>query len=140
VSALSGVTNELTAIAGGADDAGARVDALVERHRAFARELGLEPDAVLGGRLAALRALLDDARAPGRRLDWQAEVLAQGELLSSTRAWPTCARRAWISAGPTRATGWMRSNCPTRATGAGACRPRAGARPTTTGARASLPS
>lgn len=84
VSALSGVTNELTAIAGGADDAGARVDALVERHRAFARELGLEPDAVLGGRLAALRALLDDARAPGRRLDWQAEVLAQGELLSST--------------------------------------------------------
>src|SRR5690606_31202699 len=84
VSALSGVTNELTAIAGGADDAGARVDALVERHRAFARELGLEPDAVLGGRLAALRALLDDARAPGRRLDWQAEVLAPGDLLSST--------------------------------------------------------
>src|SRR5690606_34292382 len=33
VSALSGVTNELTAIAGGADDAGARVDALRSEER-----------------------------------------------------------------------------------------------------------
>lgn len=84
VSALSGVTNELTAIADGASDAGARVQALVERHRAFVEALGLDAGAVLGARLDALRALAEDARATTRTLDWQAEVLAQGELLSST--------------------------------------------------------
>jgi len=84
VSALSGVTNELTAIAGGADDGAARVDALVARHRDFVQALDLDPDAVLGERLSALHVLLADARAAVRTLDWQAEVLAQGELLSST--------------------------------------------------------
>ncbi len=84
VSALSGVTNELTAIADGAADAATRVDALVERHRAFVRELDLDPDAVLGARLDGLCALATDPRAGTRALDWQAEVLAQGELLSST--------------------------------------------------------
>src|SRR5690606_36722208 len=43
-----------------------------------------DADAVLGARLAALRGLLDDPRSSSRPLDWQAEVLAQGELLSST--------------------------------------------------------
>lgn len=84
VSALSGVTNELTAIADGAADAPARVAQLEARHRAFADELGLDAEAVLGARLAALRGLLEDPRAADRALDWQAEVLAQGELLSST--------------------------------------------------------
>jgi len=84
VSALSGVTNELVAIADGAADASARIGALVARHRDFAAELGLDPDAVLGERLAMLRTLLDDPRAAARPLDWQAELLAQGELLSST--------------------------------------------------------
>ena len=84
VSALSGVTNELTAIAAGAEDARARIDGLVARHRAFVQELGLDPDVVLGERLSALAALPDDPRAAARSLDWQAEVLAQGELLSST--------------------------------------------------------
>ena len=84
VSALSGVTNALTAIAGGADDGAARVDALVAQHRDFAEGLDLDADAVLGERLAALQALAGDARATARPLDWQAEVLAQGELLSST--------------------------------------------------------
>ncbi|MCD9028191.1 bifunctional aspartate kinase/diaminopimelate decarboxylase [Luteimonas sp. BDR2-5] len=84
VSALSGVTNELTAIADGADDGAARVDALIDRHRAFAQELELDVDAVLGTRLDALRALHRDPRAATRTLDWQAEVLGQGELLSST--------------------------------------------------------
>jgi len=84
VSALSGVTNELSAIAAGAQDGAARVEALVARHRGFVQELGLDPDAVLGERLAALRGLSSDARAAGRPFDWQAEVLAQGELLSST--------------------------------------------------------
>jgi diaminopimelate decarboxylase/aspartate kinase len=83
VSALSGVTNELTAIADGAADSRERVAALVERHQAFLDELEL-PRAVLAERLAALQALLDDARCAARTLDWQAEVLGQGELLSSS--------------------------------------------------------
>ena len=87
VSALSGVTNELQAIASGPLEAGelaARIDALVHRHRAFCVELDLDPDVVLAERLAALAALSDDPRTHTRPLDWQAEVLAQGELLSST--------------------------------------------------------
>ena len=84
VSALSGVTNALSAIADGAADAAARVDTLVQRHREFAIELGLEADAVLADRLGALRTLAIEPRAAARPLDWQAEVLAQGELLSST--------------------------------------------------------
>lgn len=84
VSALSGVTNELTAIADGAADAAARVAALELRHRQFLAELELDAEAVLGERLAVLRALAADPRAAARTLDWQAEVLGQGELLSST--------------------------------------------------------
>ncbi|WP_343064154.1 bifunctional aspartate kinase/diaminopimelate decarboxylase [Marilutibacter penaei] len=83
VSALSGVTNELTAICAG-DGIPARIEALVERHRAFCAELELDADGVLGERFAALRALGKDVRAGALALDWQAEVLAQGELLSST--------------------------------------------------------
>lgn len=84
VSALSGVTNELTAIADGAADSAERVAKLEARHREFLAELELDADTVLGGRLAALRGLLTDPRAASRPLDWQAEVLGQGELLSST--------------------------------------------------------
>ena len=83
VSALSGVTNELTAICAG-DCIATRVAALVERHRAFCGELDLDADAVLGERFATLQALVEDARTGALALDWQAEVLAQGELLSST--------------------------------------------------------
>ncbi len=83
VSALSGVTNELTAIADGAADSAERVAKLEQRHREFLAELQLDADAVLGERLAALRGLLADPRAAERTLEWQAEVLAQGELLSS---------------------------------------------------------
>ncbi|GAB3364510.1 bifunctional aspartate kinase/diaminopimelate decarboxylase [Lysobacter rhizosphaerae] len=83
VSALSGVTNELQAISNGDDIAG-RIAALVERHRAFCTELDLDAEAVLGERLSVLQALGTDPRAVERTLDWQAEVLAQGELLSST--------------------------------------------------------
>ncbi|WP_305804419.1 bifunctional aspartate kinase/diaminopimelate decarboxylase [Stenotrophomonas sp. YIM B06876] len=84
VSALSGVTNELTAIADGAADSRERVAALVSRHQEFVAELELDAAAVLGARLAALQALLDEPRAAARTLDWQAEVLGQGELLSSS--------------------------------------------------------
>ncbi|MBN5035618.1 bifunctional aspartate kinase/diaminopimelate decarboxylase [Stenotrophomonas maltophilia] len=83
VSALSGVTNELTAIADGAPDSRDRVATLVERHEGFLAELGLGRE-VLAERLAALQGLLDDPRAATRPLQWQAEVLGQGELLSST--------------------------------------------------------
>ena len=84
VSALSGVTNALQAVADGTAEARTELAALERRHREFAIELGLDADAVLGERLAALHALGEDARAADRPLDWQAEVLAQGELLSST--------------------------------------------------------
>ena len=107
VSALSGVTNELQAISDG-DDIAARIAALVERHRAFCAELELDPDAVLGERLAALQSLAEQARAGERTLDWQAEVLAQGELLSSTlgaaylasqgHEFGWCDARGWLDA------------------------------------------
>ncbi|KFN45044.1 bifunctional aspartate kinase/diaminopimelate decarboxylase [Arenimonas oryziterrae] len=87
VSALSGVTNELQAITDHHADAAEvarRIDALVERHRAYCGELSIDADAVLGERLAALRALGQDPRRESGALAWQAEVLAQGELLSST--------------------------------------------------------
>ena len=84
VSALSGVTNELTAIADGAADSAARVAKLDARHRDFGAGLDLEAYRVLGERLTALHGLLADPRAATRTLDWQAEVLGQGELLSST--------------------------------------------------------
>ena len=84
VSALSGVTNELTAIADGAADTAMRIAQLEQRHRDFLAELELDADAVLGERLSALHALARDPRASERTLAWQAEVLGQGELLSST--------------------------------------------------------
>ena len=83
VSALSGVTNELQAVANG-DGIQARCDAIVERHRAFAAELGLGGDGVPADRLEAFSALARDPRAGTADLAWQAEVMAQGELLSST--------------------------------------------------------
>ena len=87
VSALSGVTNELQAVCDGHGDAAgtdARIAALVRRHEIFCAELGLDPAAVLGERLAALRALGADPRRVAGDLAWQADVLGQGELLSST--------------------------------------------------------
>ncbi|MEP6908483.1 MAG: bifunctional aspartate kinase/diaminopimelate decarboxylase, partial [Pseudoxanthomonas sp.] len=84
VSALSGVTNELTAIADGAEDSAQRITLLEQRHREFLVELELDADQVLGERFAALHALQRDSRSATRALSWQAEVLAQGELLSST--------------------------------------------------------
>ena len=110
VSALSGVTNELTAIADAAADSAQRVEALVQRHRDFVAELELDADAVLGERLAALQSLLTDPRAKERTLDWQAEVLGQGELLSSTLGaaylhkqgldFGWCDARNWLAALP----------------------------------------
>ena len=86
VSALSGVTNELQAIVDQRDDAQAvaeRIEALARRHQDFCAELQVDAG-VLDARLASLRALGPDPRRASDRLDWVAEVLAQGELLSST--------------------------------------------------------
>ena len=88
VSALSGITNALQAMldAHGDDErCAAQAAAIAQRHRDFARdELHLDADAVLGERLRVLDALAHDSRRCESALDWQAEVLAQGELLSST--------------------------------------------------------
>jgi bifunctional diaminopimelate decarboxylase / aspartate kinase len=86
VSALSGVTNQLQSAIEQADNAGFMADLfgkLEARHGDFALELGL-PESVLQARLAELKALFDDPRRLNRSFDWQAEVLAQGELFSST--------------------------------------------------------
>jgi len=86
VSALSGVTNELQAIIDQREDADAvaiRIEALVQRHLSFCAELQIEAT-VLEAQLAELSALGSDARRAADGLAWAAEVLAQGELLSST--------------------------------------------------------
>ncbi|MBP6534488.1 MAG: bifunctional aspartate kinase/diaminopimelate decarboxylase, partial [Arenimonas sp.] len=86
VSALSGVTNQLQSLIDHADDAAFMAETsrhLMERHLQFARELDV-PEQVLSERLAQLQALLADERRSNRSFDWQAELLSQGELLSST--------------------------------------------------------
>ncbi len=87
VSALSGVTNTLQSITDQYADRKAvqsLVDGLIEKHRAFCLELEIDADKVLSKRFDMLQALVSDARRDTCELTWQAEVLAQGELLSST--------------------------------------------------------
>ncbi len=104
VSALSGVTNLLQSVAEGTGDGAAVFSQLETRHRDFCtNDLGLDAEAVIGERLAHLRGLLvDDPRAATRELDWQAELLGQGELMSSTLgAAYLCSRgmgMAWVDA------------------------------------------
>ncbi|HTD28270.1 MAG TPA: bifunctional aspartate kinase/diaminopimelate decarboxylase, partial [Xanthomonadaceae bacterium] len=77
VSALAGITNALQGVIDAhADDreCAERVAAIVQRHRAFALTLDLDPDAVLGQRLPVLDALLVDRRRSTASLDWQAEL------------------------------------------------------------------
>jgi diaminopimelate decarboxylase/aspartate kinase len=87
VSALSGVTDALKAIAECVDPADRRVKAetLAQRHIDFAGELGVDP-ALLAPWLAQLSELTAGLGRP--RCDglyaWQAELLALGELMSST--------------------------------------------------------
>jgi diaminopimelate decarboxylase/aspartate kinase len=86
VSALSGITDKLKAIAEAADTParGAARDAIVERHRAMFAELGLSDHAPIHYWLERLDALVANPRADAHALAWQAEVLALGELMSST--------------------------------------------------------
>ena len=83
VSAVSGVTNALVALTQGGGAGAEQAVALEARHRDFAATLELDIDAVAGDLIAALHALANDPRAATCALDWQADVLALGELFSS---------------------------------------------------------
>ncbi|MFT3791887.1 MAG: bifunctional aspartate kinase/diaminopimelate decarboxylase [Rudaea sp.] len=87
VSALSGTTDKLKAICDGHADAGkcrTVADEIVARHRAMFAELELEDANGLDAWLAKLERLLADPRRADGALTWQAEVLALGEMMSST--------------------------------------------------------
>ena len=87
VSALSGTTDKLKAICDAHADAQKCVAVAAEialRHRAMFAELDLSDAHSSDGWLARLDQLLDDARCAQGALSWQAEVLALGELMSST--------------------------------------------------------
>ncbi len=109
VSALGGVTNALQRSIDGVDDAAdiGLVDSLRARHLALASGLELDGEALLDQRWKDLDTLVRVAAA-NRDLEWQAEMLAQGELLSSVLGaafliaqgldigW--CDARAWLEA------------------------------------------
>ncbi len=87
VSALSGITDQLKAIGEAHADASRCRElylGIVERHHALYRDMQLPSRNALDGWLARLDQLLGDARRPAGELSWQAELLAHGELLSST--------------------------------------------------------
>jgi diaminopimelate decarboxylase/aspartate kinase len=130
VSALSGVTNALQALVDRAqrgESLDEPVAALVARHREFARELGLARASGLHEWLARLGALAAEACERARDYAWQANVLALGELMSSSlgahvldeagleaewldaREWlfaePLPNQNAWSS--------WLSASCPT---------------------------
>lgn len=107
VSALSGTTNDLQSACQG-DDTAARLARLDARHREFAAELGLDADTVLGPLLSSLAALATDPRATTRPLDWQADLLSHGELLSSTLGAAYLQARG-LDFGWTDARDWLRA-------------------------------
>ena len=87
VSALSGVTDMLKRVAEARTDTAACREAqvgIVERHNALLRDLELPSRNALDGWLARLDQLVADPRREAAALDWQAEVFALGELMSST--------------------------------------------------------
>jgi bifunctional diaminopimelate decarboxylase / aspartate kinase len=87
VSALSGVTNTLQSIIDQNADlvfVQGTVQGLIQKHRDFCAELEIVAEDVLSERFETLQALAQDSRRVSADLAWQAEVLAQGELLSST--------------------------------------------------------
>jgi bifunctional diaminopimelate decarboxylase / aspartate kinase len=113
VSALSGVTNALQSIIDGADAATVAGE-VGTRHLALCAELDMAAPQALRQRL---QALTDLAAVSRRDLRWQAELMAQGELLSSTvgaafleRELGACAwldAREWLqAASPPHQTEW----------------------------------
>ncbi len=86
VSALSGITNQLQDMIEHANDQAhlaVGFQKISARHSEFAAQLGLSAD-VLSPRLGNLHALLASNPQEKASFEWQAEILAQGELLSST--------------------------------------------------------
>lgn len=87
VSALSGTTDKLKAICDGHADASkcrAVADEIIARHRAMFAELELKDASGIDAWLTKLEQLLADPRRAEGALTWQAEVLALGEMMSST--------------------------------------------------------
>src|SRR5690242_7683911 len=87
VSALSGITDQLKAIAESRGDHARceRVrDEIVARHEAMVRELETASRIELNRLLADLARLVADPRRASSDVAWQAEVFALGELMSST--------------------------------------------------------
>ncbi|HEY2394759.1 MAG TPA: bifunctional aspartate kinase/diaminopimelate decarboxylase [Rudaea sp.] len=86
VSALSGITDKLKALAEAADAPARRAvrDGIVGRHDAMIAELALTDHAPIHYWFERLDALVANPRADAHSLAWQAEVLALGELMSST--------------------------------------------------------
>lgn len=87
VSALSGITDLLKRLGEkGLDDAQAKQvrDTIVARHHALFEEMGLPKRNALDAWMAKLDLLLEDPRRGEAVLSWQAELLALGELSSST--------------------------------------------------------
>ena len=87
VSALSGITDLLKGIGEGfADESRCAElrDTIVSRHRTLFGEMGLPKRNVIDAWMTRLDHLLIDPRCRTGDLDWQAEVLAIGELSSST--------------------------------------------------------
>ncbi len=86
VSALSGITDQLKTIAESRrDDERAKIarDAIVARHDAMFRELEGSSRSALDHWLHALDRLVADPRRPDADVQWQANVFALGELMSS---------------------------------------------------------
>jgi diaminopimelate decarboxylase/aspartate kinase len=86
VSALSGITDKLKAIAEAQDTVtreGVR-DEIHARHQQMFEELGLSDHAPMRYWLERLDSLVANTRAEAAGLAWQAEVLSLGELMSST--------------------------------------------------------
>ncbi len=83
VSAVSGVTDQLKALIEAEPAARAELaQRLVEQHRAFAAELGVDA-AILAEVEAELDECLSSPHAAARAFPWQARVFALGELWSS---------------------------------------------------------
>jgi len=113
VSALSGITNQLQSIIDNADNPAfsqQQFEKIRDRHSDFCVDLGLSYEAVLASRFHAFESLMQDPRRQQCSFDWQAEILAQGELLSSTlgvaylksRGFPVAwmDAREWLQATP----------------------------------------
>jgi diaminopimelate decarboxylase/aspartate kinase len=84
-SALQGISDRLEELLREAEhgDPGPTLEAIRDRHRALARDLGVDPDAALAGGLERLRRLTSEIAGSAPSPRQRAAVLASGELLST---------------------------------------------------------